>query len=501
MKKHKSFRMIVFVAGIATTIAMLGCGGRPTESEPSHLLKASELTPAEIKFGRAPKRDRSVTYQPNVILMENGSEAIHSLAPDGLTCVIDGRAKHAGEMVVGKIAFVTGRCVGRILMAKREGDELTLVLGPVELTEIFRKLDVTFDQPVDFTQAIEYPTLQVPGMKFPLEGPDAAPPYLTAVPGIETPARASFFATNKVPRLQPAAYSFFQAPGAPGILPGPPKVGFETSKPLNNADGIGVELRHEGHSVRLVAQAQLRLDKPSLQFRLSIDNGKVDAKVLLHNAAGLKLAFDSAVSDEFSGNVDWYWIPPGTLSIPISGPVPLSIDLRQELWIQTAFSSKRSSFSAGGDYDINADFGFTYHAGNFNVQGPTGITVRKSMMSNMTGVSLGPRGLVISHVLTITGGLGMGGFTTGPTLKLATSVHTALGSSIGMVQCSGASLAMNVRGGVGWTIPRPVAHFVNFFLKIINVQPILDHGGIFCPWKELFHQASQTEGQTCGVAS
>ena len=122
-------------------------------------------------------------------------------------------------------------------------------------------------------------------------------------------------------------------------------------------------------------------------------------------------------------------------------------------------------------------------------------------MKNMTGVSIGPRGLLISHVITVTGGLGMAGFTTGPTIELATSVGAGLGSSIGIVQCSSSSLAMNIKGGIGWTIPRPVARFVNFFLKLVNVQPVRDHDGIFSKWKKLFQKDSYLgPSSLCGTS-
>jgi hypothetical protein len=498
MKKHNSFRMIVSVAGIAAAIAKVECGRGP--SEPPHLLKLSELTSSEIKFGRAPKRDRSVKYQPDVVVMENGTETMRSLTPEGLGCVIDADARHADEMVVGKIAFVTSRCVGRVLSTKRQGDALTLILGPVELTDIFRQLDITFNQPIDFSQAIESTLPQLPEMKFPLEGPDAAPPSFGVLTRTSDRYNAALSPNENAPTIKPTAYNFFQTPGSPGILPTPPKVGFEATKFIKNSDGIGVELTHEGHGVRLVAQVQLRMNKPGVEYHLSINNGNIDAKVLLHNAAGLKLAFDSAVSDQFSGNVNWYWVPKLPLTFPISGPVPFSIDIRQEVWIQTEYSARQSSFSAGGDYDINADFGFTYKDKNFTLQGPKGITTRKNLATNMTGVSMGPRGLMISHVVMVTVGLGMAGFTTGPSVQIGTSIGTALGSNIGIIQCSGAALAMNLKAGVGWTIPHPVVSFVNIFLKLVNVPPVPDHGGFFSPWNKLFQLNSHVgAGQVCGT--
>lgn len=453
----------------------------PVQPAQVHALKKSDLTPAEIKYGRGPKRDRTVTYQADVVIVEGGAGIIRSQGPDPLTWTIDAHAGHAGDIAVGKIAFVTGRCVGRVLKARRDGDNLNLVLGPVELTEIFRKLDISFDQPIDLTQAVPYQSPELPRLKFPVEGPDSDPPAWAATSGLPG-------------YLRPMAYE----PVSPGI-PQRLSVGFQTRQ-LNDKDGIGMELRHESDGVRLIAQAQLRISAPRLEFHIGIDDGKIlDARLILHNAAGIRLAFDSAVSEAFSGNINWY-LPAGGSSIPFSGNSPLAVNIRQDIWVETAFSAKQSVFSAGADYDLNADIGFTFQNGSFSFIGPKGVSVRKSLMNNMTGVSVGARGLILSHALTITGGLGVWEFTTGPSFSLGTSVGASMGSNIGIVECKGAALAVNLRAGVGWTIPRVVAKFVNFFLRIVKVREIPDHGGLYTPWRNLFTQHDQTRAPICGGA-
>jgi hypothetical protein len=467
-----------------------GCN-RPIPVQ-ARLLSKSELTPAEKKFGRAPKRDRSVTYQSDVILLENGPEAIRSLGSDGFTWTIDAHAQHASEIVLGKIAFVTERCIGRVLWEKREGDNLELVLGPVELTDIFRQLDVSVNQPVDLTQALEYPAPQGPGTEDPqLDdlGPAAGWPRMPGIVGKTGPADATDGAM-----LVPA--SFAQgAPPAPGILPYKIPMTLHT-RPLINSDGLGMELRREGGNIRMITQMQIRLDRPTLEFHIRIDNGKVDARAVLHNAAGLRIAFDAAAGGEFATNFDWHGFG-GQLSIPIAGAPVLSVDVRQEIWVRTAFASKQSAFGAGGDYGLNADLGLAVHGTTFQLIGPKGFTVRKSLMRDMTNVSLAPNGIVLSHGVTITAGLGAAGFTVGPTVEFATSVGLAMGATEAIVQCRGATLIMSMRGGFGWTIPRPVAAFANFFLSVINVR-VADHGGPKTDWQRLFAQQAQTESKVCG---
>jgi len=493
MKKISPILIVAAAAGITVTVVMSQCGYRA--SGPAHILKASDLTPAEIKFGRSPKRDRSVIYQADVVVMENGTEAIRSLTPDGLGCVLSGRARHTGDLQVGKIAFVTNRCVGRIVSSKREGDALTLTLGPVEITDIFRKLDVTVNEPIDLSQAIKYAPFQVPQKTYPLDGDDAIPPDWAGIPKGLTPGMESTTSNYPASFLRTVAYN--DPPRAPGILPPIFKLQMQTLTPLNNNEGVGMEFRGEKYGLRAVVQAQVRLKQPSLDFKLNIDNGAVESTLILHNAAGLRLAFDSAVDEGGPRHITWA-APFGSMSFPVGGPVPLAFDLRQDLFLDVQFLSGTSSFSAGGDYDFNADFGFTYRNKQFNVITPQGLTIRKAIMNNMNGVSIAPRSFAFRHAITATAGIGGAGFTIGPQLVLGTRIQVKEAGDTAIVQCKGSTLMMGVKGGVGWTIPRPLAQVVNFFLNIVNAKPIKDHGGIHTDWKYWVNRKAEEGGSICG---
>jgi hypothetical protein len=449
------------------------------------VLKKSELSPAEMKYGRGVQLDPEVRYQPDVVIVDKGPEVIRSAGADGFSWTIDARAGR--ELSIGKIAFITGRCVGRVLAMQKEGDNLRLVLGPVELTDIFRELEVNVNQEIDPAGGLSYEPPQLPGVKLPLSGDDAVSSDWASLTEPNFPGSASSQLWSDA-HLVPTAYQ----------LPPVFRLKMQAQTPLNNADGIGMEFRSEKYGLRTVVQAQVRLQKPSLEFELSIHSGSVNGKVILHNAAGLRLAFDSAVDEGGPRNVTWF-APAGSMSFPISGSVPLAFDVRQELYLDALFTSGASSFSAGGNYDLNADFGLTFEKGKLEAVGPTGITARKDVIDNITGISIAPRKFAFRHALIVTAGVGGAGFTAGPRLIIGTRLEVKHGGNIGSIQCQGVLLTLAVKGGVGWTIPRLLTQFVNAFLSLIRVQQISDHGGITTDWKTLVTQQEQVASGATGT--
>jgi hypothetical protein len=95
-----------------------------------HPIKLSDLSEREIRFGIAPKRGPGVTYQDNIILMEHGDQAIRSFASDGMSWTFDANAPQVNEIQEGKILFATDRCAGKVLAVQRNGNSVSVVLGP-----------------------------------------------------------------------------------------------------------------------------------------------------------------------------------------------------------------------------------------------------------------------------------------------------------------------------------------------------------------------------------
>jgi hypothetical protein len=457
----------------------------------TRLLSVRDLTPAERKYGRGVKPDRYVQYQPDVVVIANGPNVIRSGGADGFTWIIDA---HAGrDLSVGKIAFVTERCVGRVLKLTQEGDHLALILAPVQLTDIFKELNVSLNQPIEMSEAVQLPALSIPQAKLPLEGDDAAPPDWAFT--FERHAAAAYSALPEAAAVHPVAYYHALSVGIP-----PVNLDFKT-RSLKTSDGPLIELAHEADGIRLIAQAQLRVKELQLEFYIDIHGGKMlEARVILHNTAGIRLAFDSAVGGAFSRNITWH-LPAGGFSIPLSANVPLSLNIRQDIWVKSAFSARQSVYNTAADYDLNADVGFIFQGGKFSLVGPKGVSATNNVLNNMSGVSVGVNGLVLSHALTVTGGLGVWEFSTGPSFSLGSSLGASMGASEGIIQCKDATLSVNLRAGVGWTIPPVVARLINFFLRVVKVQEIPDHDGLYTPWTRLFVHYDRTKSPICGGSS
>ena len=127
------------------------------------------LSASELKFGIAPRLSSTVEYQPGVIVMEQGDKAIRSISSNGLQWQFDANAPHVSEFQEGKIVFATGRAVGRIVALKREGDSVTAILAPIQLTDVIKNGKFTMDQPISADNMISYVAPDFP------QEPDAPP--------------------------------------------------------------------------------------------------------------------------------------------------------------------------------------------------------------------------------------------------------------------------------------------------------------------------------------
>ena len=128
-----------------------------------HPLKFSEMTETERRWGMAPKRGAGIVYQDDIILMEHGDQAIRSFASNGLSWNFDANAPQVNEIQPGKIVFATGRAVGRVLAVQRNGDQVSAILGPVQLTDLVKQGKFMYDQPLDLNSAIAIAAPDYPG--------------------------------------------------------------------------------------------------------------------------------------------------------------------------------------------------------------------------------------------------------------------------------------------------------------------------------------------------
>jgi hypothetical protein len=364
--------------GLRNPRAWAGFASAPGPVLVGHPLKLSDMTESERRWGMAPKRGPGIVYQDDIILMEHGDQAIRSFASNGLSWTFDANAPQVNEIQPGKIVFATGRAVGRVLAVQRNGDQLSAVLGPVQLTDLVKRGKFLYDQPLDLNSAVaiaapDYPgavnstamQARTPGAQSSIQiRPDAwhiAQYYVVSDTGQWTPMttvrgsgsrvrkptllRTGFHPSNRsrpmqagavpsipptipgtsIPMPNPSLPPGVPSPGNLGNLnPGPIPVPIPDIPmiPLNglqampcvDCGGLGLKMYQEKDGLRVWVTVVFHLVHPHVVFCASIENGGIEANLQLAGGAGVTVTFDAASSQQFAGG-----------NIKQTGLIPLDI--------------------------------------------------------------------------------------------------------------------------------------------------------------------------------
>jgi hypothetical protein len=108
-----AFQRLV-VAGLLTACVILaGCRGHSTGTQrtagPARILRLDELTEAEKRYGHSATPSTAVTYQPDVVMLPAGADAVRSASPDGLVWTINPNSEGAEDIRPGKVLLLTSR--------------------------------------------------------------------------------------------------------------------------------------------------------------------------------------------------------------------------------------------------------------------------------------------------------------------------------------------------------------------------------------------------------
>lgn len=433
-------------------------GGVPiplSHSGPPRLLKMSELSDAEKRFGISPERTAGLTYQPDVMLLRAGVNAIRSLSDNGLVWTLDPRAEGIDGIQPGKVLLLSTKAAGRVLAVTRTKAGVEVVLGPADITEIVREGSFSIDQPVDLTQALQM-----------------------ALPASFDPVRP----------VAPIVANAFR-PGTQGFIISPVRFVQQAEEhdfrviPMASVKGVGAELRSKPGGVLMVAQIVFRLEAPSLNVRLNIQPaGVVSALVELKGAAGIEVAFEAASPGPNARNINADRPAPVDLFIPINGlGVPFAVHVRQAFRLQTAFAST-GTVKAHGFYQLSGGIRAEYSGGKFSVGGPEGLGKTETLLPNLKGALFGPAGIVFTHQVNVMVGVGVAGFVAGPFVYDNNSITAAKGSALSRPatpECRRETVAMAVGAGVGYRIPPVVAKVINSILSFFKITAqINDAGGV-----------------------
>ena len=410
---------------------------------------------------------------------------MRGMTTNGLTWSIDGSAPGASEIKPGRVIFVTGRVVGRVLAVERHGGNLAVTLGPVDITEVIRDCNIDTKLQLDLSQMLTYAAPDYPGAV--ADAPAETESSLALPPGVD-PFSAGVPAAPAAegPRWEFAAYHPARARDV-DVQDVTPIDGFPldigTFKQLAFCcGGLGVKLLHDGEDAKITAYAIIHLDHPSLHFNLVIANGDLrTAEVELGGAAGLTVHFEAGTAMGQQGNINKRFFVPVDLSLPITGfGVPFAVTFRQTMVLTTSFTAQNGLINSTGDYGFGGSFTMGLHDGSWGIGGPTSLSTKQNLLASVGGASFGVNGLTFAYGGKVIVGIGAFGFVTGPYMGYNTVVGTEKGSSmmVASPSCRRAILDMSMRVGVGYMIPQVVTNAINFILTRLNVTPIQSSAGV-----------------------
>jgi hypothetical protein len=512
-------------SGLANPRAWAGFASVPGPVLVGHPLKLGEMTESERRWGMAPKRGAGIVYQDDIILMEHGDQAIRSFASNGLSWNFDANAPQVNEIQPGKIVFATGRAVGRVLAVQRNGDQVSAILGPVQLTDLVKQGKFMYDQPLDLNSAIaiaapDYPGAanstamqnRSPGAQSSIQSGSGtwhvAQYYVVSDTGKWTAIRTVTGSGARI-RKPTLLQSGFHAPNRlwpmqagpnlgnlgnlnnfnPGPIPAPqipmiPLNGLQAT-PCVDCGGLGLKMYQEKDGLRVWVTVVFHLIHPHVVFCASIENGSIEANLQLAGGAGVTATLDAASSQEFTGgNIKEVGLIPLDITVPIGGIfLPLQIDLSQSIDLESAFSAKTSRLHGAGGIDLTGEIAADYHKGAWEVTPPSG-QVKQNLAGMVTGISVGINALVFAISQRLMVGVGALSFATGPYVDLTSSVTSLKGSSIGTTLlsrtpiCAQGTFNMSLGAGIGYSMPRVVASVLNTVLGWFGVKPVPPWGSI-----------------------
>ena len=384
----------------------------------------------EKRFGGSIAKAAGVVYQPDVVLIGGGANAVRAVSADGLTWTLSGSAPGVSSLSVGKIMLATTLAAGRVLKVEPKGPNVMVTVGPVSLTDVIES--GTFDSggDVPVTQPLYYnQTLAVPP------------------------------SGHKSRKTQSAADG----------------TGTFTATPIC-CTSTGVAIGYDSPAGRMTAAVNLDLTKPTVNFHIVISGGKLKEVGLQLNGASSLDYHISAATKNVSGNVKGNPLPiPGAITIPLAGP--LSLTLTQS-FVTSLQLSGAAALNASGEYRLTGGLGFSYGTGSFHADA-TGDAAAKPLEYNVSSIGLGTNALSLGWAIKATVGIGFAGATAGAWFAFKSGLALAMDGSPGSPTqgCVTVGLSLTGQVGVGYTMPEYVLTVVNAIFKAIGAKPISADGG------------------------
>ena len=440
-----------------------------------------KMSSSEVQFGIAPKKDSRVTYASDVIVMEQGDKAIKSAGRDGMTWTFDASAPHVSEFQEGKIVFATGRAVGRIAHLQTSGDTVTVLLAPVQITDVIEKGRFLVSQDIDLGGAIVYSAPDFPAV---LDVTPANKPAFWQPPQADggwrfVPIAAQLPVQSIVDVAQAISRLTAPPPALNGMASPVDLTDYLKAGVLAGSDGsVGMYYHYSGYGVFMEASAKIILRSAHVDFVLDIFSKRISTWGLkLSGATSLVLQVQTHSDLDRFLNAHKKVAIPMDISLPIPiGGVPFALTFHESFLLGTAFSAKRSILNANGEYTLSGNVFVGWRGGKPAFEPFSQPTAKTDLGNSVDGLSVGINSLVAGFSIRPMIGIGAFGFNTGVYVGVDFSGSVLKQSDIAMAACRGGYMSGQLDSGVGYQLSTGIVDLVNKLLKTFTNYQMPDHG-------------------------
>ena len=228
--------------------------------------------------------------------------------------------------------------------------------------------------------------------------------------------------------------------------------------PGYKANELSLDIERDG-SLKVGVHFAFAVSDLSVDGGVSIKDGVVGgSRFVINGIKGMDVSLSAGAAGGEDDNEKIRIEVPVEVSIPVApspatAGLPLVIKIEFTYSIETAITGKNSTIAAAGKYGLEGPIGLS--GGNFLTPK---FTVQQSIIDSLQGITLGPSGVVLAVKMKVQAGIGIPAASAGPFGSVTTSLGVTNGSSLGasLVRCKGATLDMEVGGGVSISISSPL---------------------------------------------
>ena len=221
--------------------------------------------------------------------------------------------------------------------------------------------------------------------------------------------------------------------------------------PIASATKLGLAIERQG-TLKVGVSFAFEHEQPADPRDRHGQNGQTTRSGFqVTGITGLTVSLDAGAAGGSSDNKKIKIELPIELNIPIppspaTAGLPMNIKVKYKFIIETAITGNNSTMVAAGKWGLAGPIGID----GTKLLAPT-FTVQQSIIDSLSGITLGPSGIVLAVDMKFQVGIGTSALSVGPFATITVALGLTNGSSLGapLARCRGASLDLKGGAGVG----------------------------------------------------